>query len=246
MIIRKAMILAAGAGTRMRPITNTIPKPLVQVDHQTLLDRILDKLAAAGIEEVIVNSYYLADILEAHIHQRLEHTPAPSITISHENDVLETGGGVAQALPLLGDEPFLVINGDVLWRDGTIPTLTQIIQNWEDHLDALLLLHPTDTAKGYDGKGDFDLSSDNLLIRPEQFDHLPYVFAGISILHPRLFHDLPAPPFSLNILYWQNRTKDGTIYRFKGVEHQGEWLHIGTPEGLEMANQYFASLKTSV
>ena len=238
MTIKKAMILAAGLGTRMRPITDTLPKPLVKAGGITLLDRILDNLAQASIHEVVVNSYYLAEILEAHITERLKYKAAPHIIVSRETEVLETGGGVAQALPLLGDAPFFVINGDVLWRDDSVPTLSAMSRQWNDALDALLLLHPTETAIGYEGKGDFNLETDDSLSRPEIFHALPYVFAGISIMHPRIFYDLPAPPFSLSQLYWRSKDSQGVLKGFKGMEHKGEWLHIGTPEGLEEANHY--------
>ena len=149
-----AMVLAAGLGTRMRPITDTLPKPLVRVAGQTMLDRALDKLAAAGIERAVVNTHYLAAQIAEHVRNR----KSPSITFSHEEDVLETGGGVQKALPDLGGGPFFVVNSDSIWDDGPIPALARLAAAWDDaSMDALLLVHPTVSAVGYHGRGDFFL-----------------------------------------------------------------------------------------
>ncbi len=241
-MVKRAIVLAAGFGTRMRPITDTIPKPLVPVHGITLLDRILDKLDEAGIEQVVVNSHYLAPVLHNHIAKRLETRPRhPHITISHEEDILETGGGIVKALPLLGDEPFLVINGDVMWLDGPTPALTQLISQWNaDIMDALLLLHPREKAIGYEGEGDFILQPDGTLIRPEKREQLPFVFAGLSIITPGFMNTAPSGAFSLSQIYWQRKQENNQLRRMKGIIHQGEWLHIGTPEGLVLAENYIS------
>lgn len=238
MTITTAMVLAAGQGKRMRPITNTIPKPLVPVCGVTLLDRILDNLAEAGIQKAVVNGHYLADVLEKHLAARSNANHSPTLIYSYEDTVLETGGGIAKALPLLGNEPFFIINGDVLWLDGTTPLLHTMMKTWnETTMDALLALHPVEKAIGYEGAGDFALRGDGVLLRPET-EARPYVFAGVSIIHPRIFIDLPLPPFSLNQLFWRAQQKDNSLHRFHGVVHTGEWLHIGTPEGLAEAENF--------
>ena len=238
--ITTAMVLAAGFGKRMRPITDTIPKPLVPVNGITLLDRILNNLSATGIKKVVVNGHYLADVLESYLIRRNQQQPGqPHITFSYEDAILETGGGIVKALPLLGDEPFLIINGDVLWLDDGVSLLQSLAEVWDSRtMDGLLVLHPVEKAMGYEGKGDFDLAADGQLIRSEDGNSRTYVFAGISIMHPRLFVDLPSPPFSLNQLYWRAKQPDGRLKRFYGLVHQGEWLHIGTPEGLKEAEVF--------
>lgn len=240
-IPEKAMVLAAGFGKRMQPLTNVVPKPLIPVAGVCLLDRILNSLYECGIKTAVVNSHYKAEILETHLHQRiLSHPGQPEIVISHEDTILETGGGIKKALPLLGKEPFFVINGDVLWIDHkTSLTLPNLAAHWnEEKMDALLLLHPTNKAIGYDGQGDFVLANDGHVVRPETVQNLPYVFAGISIVHPRFFDEAPEEAFSLNALYWRARQADGKLARIYGIIHQGEWLHVGTPEGLNTAETF--------
>jgi MurNAc alpha-1-phosphate uridylyltransferase len=225
---RLAMILAAGLGVRMRPITNSVPKPLVTVGGRTLLDRAIDRLEDANVEQVVVNTHYLAEKIEHHIKDRR----LPQILLSHEDQRLETGGGVANALPLLGKAPFFVINGDILWIDGVRPTLEQLSAAWDDELmDGLLLLHPTVSAYGYHGMGDFLLRPDGELVRRPERTVAPYMFAGIQILHPRIFNDAPNGAFSLNLLY------DNAIGRQRlfGLAHDGRWFHVGMPEDLALA-----------
>jgi len=229
---RRAMVMAAGFGKRMRPITNNLPKPLIEVAGRSLLDRAIDRLEEAGIETVVVNTHHLGHLIEQHLRQR----EAPEILISPEEEqILETGGGVAHALHLLGDEPFYVVNGDSMWLDGFESALWRMWRQWDDDkMDALLLVHSTVTAFGYSGRGDFLLDPlGRISRRPEQEDS-PYLFSGIQILHPRLFEGCPEGAFSLNLLY----NKAGEAERLYGIVHDGEWFHVGNPDGLAEAEDY--------
>ncbi len=222
---QRAMVLAAGLGERMRPITDTLPKPLIELRGRTLLDSILDRVAAAGVPEAVINLHYLGEMIEA----RLVPRERPRVSFSHEETRLETGGGVRKALSLLGADAFFVINGDVCWLDGHTPALERLAAAWDDEeMDALLLLHPTAFAVGYAGVGDFVLAPDGRMRRRRESEVSPFVFTGIQILHPRLFEDAPEEPFSLNLIY----DKAGAAERLWGLRHDGEWFHIGTPEGL--------------
>ena len=232
---RRAMVLAAGLGLRMRPLTDSRPKPLIDVAGRSLLDRVLDQLQAAGISDIVVNAHYLAGQIEAHVAART--VGLAKITVSVEAERLETGGGVAKALPLLGDEPFFVVNGDVLWQDGPRPTLTSLAEAWNGAaMDALLLLHPTATAFGYDGTGDFLIAADGRLSRPVEGAGAPYLFAGIQILSPAVWTGLPVPPFSLNWIY----DRAAAAGRLFGLVHAGSWFHVGTPEDLALAEAELA------
>ena len=233
-VINSAMVLAAGLGLRMRPITETRPKPLVSVAGKTLLDRALDALVAAGVPSAVVNLHYLGDMIEQHLAAR----SAPRIAFSDERDVLlETGGGVTQALPLLGDEPFYVVNADIAWIDAGVPALQRLAERWDDTtMDALLLLHPVGEAIGYDGVGDYTPGPDGRLHRRRDDPEAPYVFTGVQILHPRLFAGAPSGPFSLTRLY----DKAEAAGRLFGLIHDGDWHHIGTPAGLAEAERHLA------
>lgn len=218
-----AMVLAAGLGLRMRPITLTRPKPLVEVAGRSMLDRALDALAAAGVGQIVVNSHWLGEQIAAHLAGR------PGITLSPEDELLETGGGVARALPRLGADAFYVVNADILWRDGAVPALERLRAAWDESaLDALLLLHPVARAVGYDGVGDFFLAEDGIPCRRGAAASAPYLFTGVQILHPRLFADAPAGRFSLNLLY----DRALAAGRLGAIVHDGDWFHVGTPEAL--------------
>lgn len=220
-----AMVLAAGLGKRMRPLTETLPKPLVPVAGRTLIDRVLDRLEGAGIERVVVNLHHFRATLEAHLARR----PVPRIQFSPEPDLLETGGGVRHALRLLGAAPFYVTNADVLWFDGKRPALERLARAWDDGaMDVLLLLHPTISAFGYEGVGDYFCDSLGRLRYRRGLEIPPYIFAGVQILHPRIFKDTPEGPFSLKRLY--DKAEAGG--RLWGLVHDGLWFHVGTPEGL--------------
>jgi N-acetyl-alpha-D-muramate 1-phosphate uridylyltransferase len=230
-----AMVLAAGFGTRMRPITDTIPKPLVEVCGRSLIDHAIDRLEAAGVEHVVVNTHYRGAQIAAHLAKR----PSPRITISEESEILETGGGVVKALPLLG-ERFYVVNSDVLWLDGKVPALERLARAWhEDDADALLLLQRTATAFGYEGVGDYFVDPLGVPRLRREREIAPNIFAGIQILHRRLFataHETLPSKFSLLRLY--NRAQDAG--RLRAIVHDGEWYHIGTPQGLTFAEERLA------
>lgn len=219
-----AMVLAAGLGKRMRPLTATRPKPLVEVAGRTLLDRALDHLRAAGVRRAVVNVHYLADRIEAHLARRSEGL---DIAISDERAaLLETGGGVAKALPLIDADPFFVINSDNMWVDGPVDTLRLLAQRWdEESMDALLLLVPLARATGYEGLGDFHMDPVGRLRRRNGLRVAPFVFSGIQILSKRLFADAPDGAFSLNRLY-DRALEAGRLY---GLVHPGLWFHVGTP-----------------
>lgn len=229
--ISHGMVLAAGLGERMRPLTNNTPKPLLRVAGRSLLDHALDRMEDVGVTQVAVNTFYLADMMEDHLAKR----PSPTIAISREEERLETGGGIRQALPLLGDGPFYAVNGDALWLNGPTDALHRMVDIWDDQtMDALLLLHSTVDAYGYSGRGDFFVEPcGRLTRRPEQVIS-PFLFTGIQILHSRLFDNAPDGVFSLNVLYDRAIEND----RLYGIVHDGEWFHIGTPEGLAEAESY--------
>ncbi|MEE4013996.1 nucleotidyltransferase family protein [Roseibium sp. FZY0029] len=226
----KAMILAAGLGKRMRPLTATTPKPLIEVNGQALIDHGMDRLAAAGVKSCVVNVHYLADLVEVHVRRR----PDMDILISDERDqLLETGGGIKKALPLLGEEPFFQLNADTCyWIEGVKPNLEHMIEAWdESRMDALLLVAETVKAVGYSGRGDFDMAKDGGLTRRLEKGVTPFAYAGATILHPRLFEGAPDGPFSMNSLF-DKAIEAGRLY---GVQMEGLWLHIGTPDAIRDA-----------
>ncbi len=223
-----AMVLTAGLGLRMRPLTETKPKPLIEVADATMLDRALDRLVAAGVETAVINTHWLPEQVEAAAARR----KAPAIEISREDVLLETGGGIAKALPKLGAEAFYAINADIVWRDGAIPALDRLAAAWrDDEMDGLLLLQSTVRATGYSGDGDFLMDPMGRIARRPERVIAPFVFTGIQILHPRLFKGAAVEPFSLNRLY------DAAIERERlfGVAHDGDWFHVGTPDAIAEA-----------
>ena len=225
----RAMVLAAGYGQRMRPLTLTRPKPLVEVAGRALIDYGFDRLRAAGVEEAVVNVHYLPDQIEAWAARQ----SAPRIVISDERGViLDTGGGVAKALPLLGDDPFFVINSDSFWVDDGTPALDRLRAAWDDRtMDCLLLLSPLDRTVGYDGKGDFTRSPDGRLARRAASEGTPLAYIGGYLVAPRLFEGAPQGAFSMNLL-WDRAIASGRLH---GVEHTGRWLHVGTPDAIGLA-----------
>ncbi|MCR4378990.1 MAG: nucleotidyltransferase family protein [Rhodospirillales bacterium] len=233
MIVTHAMVLAAGLGTRMRPLTLTTPKPLVNVAGRTLLDWALDNLSTTGVEHAVVNLHHLGAQIKAH----LNHRTYPQVTTLYEDPLLETGGGIQNALPLLGDAPFFVINSDGLWLDDDANALAlrHMADRWDDAvMDALLLLHDPVKAFGYDGPGDFTIGSDGRLARRTEGAADAKVFTGVQLLHPRLFKDAPGGIYSLNVLYNQ-ALGNGRLF---GLTHAGEWHHVGTPEALETSDRH--------
>jgi N-acetyl-alpha-D-muramate 1-phosphate uridylyltransferase len=232
---KSAMVLAAGLGTRLRPVTDQLPKPLVEIDSRTLLDHALDRLAAAGIEYVVVNLHYKAEMIAA----RLAGRTHPRIELSRENKLLETGGGVKNALPLLGDA-FFVVNSDILWLDGLIPMLRRLADAFDaKNHDAVLLLQRTITAIGYEGIGDYFLDPMGAPRRRGEREVAPYIFAGVQILHRRLFAGIDDAVFSLKRLY--DRAEDAG--RLAAIVHDGEWFHVGTPDGLDATRARIAELQ---
>jgi MurNAc alpha-1-phosphate uridylyltransferase len=231
MMVDTAMVLAAGLGTRMRPLTDDKPKPMVTLAGRTLLDWALDRLAAAGVRRTVVNTHYFAEVIHRHLDGRA------GIVISHEADILETGGGVRRALPLLGDRPFFVVNSDAVWLDGPAPALTRLAAAWDgSRMDALLLLQPVGVASGYAGPGDYHRAPDGTLRRRGPSETAPYLFAGVQILHPRLFAGAPDGRFSLNLLY-DAAQAPGRLY---GIVHDAEWFHVGTPDDLARTEDFLA------
>jgi MurNAc alpha-1-phosphate uridylyltransferase len=236
----RAMVLAAGLGKRMRPITTTTPKPLIQIAGKSLIDHMLDRLAAAGIEEAVVNVHYLPGLVEQHMRRRGEK--APRITISDERSrLLETGGGVKKALPLLGDAPFLIANTDDLWAEGPKPNLSRLIEYWDaERMDALLLLAPASASYGYDGAGDFSMDPHGRLRRRREREVCPFVFAGVTITKPALFADTPDGVFSMNLIF----DKAAATGKLFGLRLEGFWLHVGTPDAIAGAEARFAESAT--
>jgi N-acetyl-alpha-D-muramate 1-phosphate uridylyltransferase len=218
------MVLAAGLGTRLRPLTETIPKPLVEINGQSLLDHILDRLALAGVERVVVNVHYKARM----IAEQLARRDRPRIELSEETELFGTGGGVAHALDRL-DDTFFVINSDIFWRDGKEPVLQRLTAAFDpDRTDAVLLLQQTATAIGYEGSGDYFLDGAGNPQRRGERPTAPYLFAGIQLLHRRLFDGVRECAFSLVRLY----DRAEAAGRLGAVIHDGEWFHVGTLEGL--------------
>ncbi len=225
----RAMVLAAGLGTRMRPFNGQLPKPLVRVGGKALIDHVLDRLADAGVERAVVNVHHLADEIERHLQGRQR----PRIVISDErHELLGTGGGVVKALGELGDQPFFHVNSDTIWIDGVRPNLGRLAAAFElEQMDALLLLAPTATSIGYTGRGDFAMTSDGRLLWRGERDVVPFVYAGAAILAPALFHNAPAGAFPLTTLFH----RAAEAQRLYGLRLEGVWMHVGTPEAVAAA-----------
>jgi MurNAc alpha-1-phosphate uridylyltransferase len=223
------MVLAAGLGKRMRPLTDTVPKPLVKVAGRALIDYTLDRLADVGVETAVVNVHYFADTIEKHVKPRTR----PKIVISDERrELLDTGGGVVKALPLLGPEPFFHVNSDTIWIEGVTPNLARLGAMFDAAaMDGLLLLAATATSIGYEGRGDFAMSPDGRLSRRAERDIVPFVYAGAAILAPTLFADAPAGAFSLNTLF-SRAIEAGRLF---GARLEGTWMHVGTPAAVAAA-----------
>jgi N-acetyl-alpha-D-muramate 1-phosphate uridylyltransferase len=226
---KRAMVLAAGLGKRMRPITATTPKPLVEVAGKSLIDHGLDRLAAAGIDLAVVNVHYLADLVEHHVLRRA----APRIAISDERDqLLDTGGGILKALHHFDNAPFILLNSDSFWIEGVRPNLDILIESWNaDAMDVLLMVAPTVRSVGYTGRGDFTLSPDGRLTRRAERAVAPFVYAGAAVLHPRLFETAVDGAFSLNRLFDEAIERE----RLYGARMEGTWFHVGTPDAIQLA-----------
>lgn len=235
MKIDHAMIMAAGLGTRMRPLTNDRPKPLVDVAGKTLLDHSLDHLRDAKISNIVTNVHYRADMVEDHMSKI---DGFDTIHISNERELLlETGGGLVKAQPFLGDTPFLCMNSDNIWTNGHKNALLKLASGWDDErMDALLLLVPKEQAYCHNGVGDFYLSDDNAIIRRGERQSAPYIYTGIQIISHRLLSDPPLGPFSTNI-FWDRAIGEGRLF---GAIHDGKWFDIGTPAAIPIAEEILA------
>ena len=223
-----AMVMAAGLGKRMRPLTATRPKPLIEVAGKPLIDHALDRLRAAGVKKAIVNVHYLADAVEAHLSNRVQGI---EIVVSDERKhLLETGGGLVKALPLIDADPFIAVNSDNLWIDGPIDSLQLLASSWDDaRMDALLLLVPLARAHCHSGRGDFHMKATGELSRRKPRAVAPYVYTGIQILSKRLFDgEMPDGAFSTNLL-WDRAIEAGRCF---GAVHQGLWFDVGRPENI--------------
>lgn len=231
MKITRAMVLAAGLGTRMRPITDTCPKPLVKVAGAALLDHALNRLAEAGIARAVVNVHHLADQIEAHVKSR----KAPKVLISDERGLLlETGGGIRKALPLLGKSPFIVMNSDSFWVEGRPATLPRMMAGFDrKKMDMLLLVAASTASTGYDGRGDFVLLPDGRLERRKEKEVAPFVYTGVAIIDPAIFRTTPDGAFSLNLLF-DRAIESGRLY---GQRLDGLWMHVGTPDAIGEAER---------
>lgn len=222
--VETAMVMAAGLGKRMRPLTATRPKPLVKVAGKAMIDHSLDKLWEAGVMKVVVNVHYLPDALEAH----LKSVNYPfDIRISDERtQLMETGGGMVQAEPLIDEDRFFSINSDNLWTDGPTNSLQRLEERWDDtEMDALLLLVPQTSAHNYKGAGDFKLDDHGRVSRRLPDRQAPFIYTGIQLLSKRLLRDAPEGPFSTNIL-WSRAIEEGRLY---GLVHEGDWFEVGSP-----------------
>jgi MurNAc alpha-1-phosphate uridylyltransferase len=227
------MVMAAGLGKRMRPLTATRPKPLVEVAGKTLLDHTLDRLRAAGVRKAVVNVHYLADALEAHLKNRVKGI---EIAISDERDLLlETGGGMVRALPMIDADPFLAVNCDNLWVDGPIDSLRHLAASWDDAvMDALLLLVPLARANCHAGQGDFHMNAAGALRRRKPGSVAPFVYTGLQMVSKRLFAgEVPDGPFSTNLL-WDRAISAGRAF---GAVHQGLWFDVGAPANIRKTEE---------
>jgi N-acetyl-alpha-D-muramate 1-phosphate uridylyltransferase len=233
----RAIVLAAGLGTRMRPHNGSIPKPLVAIGGKSLIDYVLDRLADAGVESAVVNVHHLADALERHLAPRQR----PRILISDERGVLlGTGGGIAKALPQLGSAPFFLVNSDTVWLDGVKPNFARLAEAFDPAaMDALLLLAPTAGSVGYSGRGDFAMLPDGRLRRRAEHEVVPFVYAGAAILSPALFAGAPTGAFPLTPLYDRAGAED----RLFGLRLEGLWMHIGTPDAVTAAEAALAAAR---
>jgi len=237
--VSHAMVLAAGLGTRMRPLTLSKPKPLVEVGGRTLLDHAIDGLVAAGVSHVAINVHYLAQHIEDHIATREDI----AVSISNERaELLDSGGGVKQAVESFPDHPFFILNADSFWCDGDRESLTAMAQMWDDtKMDMVILLARHEDAVGFDGKGDFHMGEGGRLTRRGDADHADFIYAGAILARPALFEAEPAKVFSLNKLF-DTAIEQGRLF---GCVLDGLWLHVGTPEAIGEAEAAITEFRTS-
>jgi len=233
--VTRAMIMGAGFGTRMRPLTDDRPKPLVTVRGRTLLDHNLDRLVAAGVTMAVINLHYRAQMVRDHLAKRRDI----EIRFSMEEEILGTGGGVVKALPNFEGESFFILNSDSVWVEGYNSALAVMQRLWEpEKMDGLLLLAAMTTAMGYEGRGDFLLDAQGYISRVPELTSSPYAYSGVQIAHPRLFDNAPDGSFSTNIM-WDRAIARHRLY---GTRLEGVWIHVGTPEARDDAEQFLARL----
>lgn len=230
--IRKAIIMGAGLGTRMAPLTNDRPKPLIPFMGKPLIDHGLERLADAGVEEVVVNLHYKADQLEAHLTGREN----PRVIFSDERDLLlDTGGGVKKALALLGSDPIFTFNSDSVWVEGRRPILTRMLEAWDpDRMDALLMIASATSTIGEVRRGDFTMDENGALFRRQEQTVAPFMYAGVQIIKPDLFANGPEGPFSTNLI-WDKLIETGRLF---GLRMESTWMHVGTPADLADAERF--------
>ncbi len=235
--IEQAMILAAGLGTRMGPLTKDKPKPLVELHGRTLIDHVIDRLVRGGVNFVVVNVHYKAEMMKAHLAARKD----VSIQICDETDnILDTGGAIANALPLFRGAPFFTQNSDSLWVEGLGRALARMEERWDpEKMDALMLLAPCATSIGYDGLGDFEMDAGGRLRRRVEMKLAPFVWTGLQIVHPRLFDGAPSGRFSINPL-WGKAIENERLF---GIRLDGVWIHVGTPEAKSEAELFLTDLQ---
>lgn len=231
-----AMVMAAGLGKRMRPLTATRPKPLVEVRGKALIDHVFDRLRSAGVKRAVVNVHYLADALEAHLTHRVKGIDV--IVSDERGQLLETGGGIVKARDAIGDKPFIVVNSDNLWLDGPTDAIRALAARWDDDkMDALLLVVPFARAHCHNGQGDFRLDPDGKIIsRRLPGKPAPFVYTGVQILSPRVIADWPEGPF-LTMVFWERAIAAGRAY---GLVHQGLWFDVGSPPAIPYAEMMMA------
>ena len=232
--LKHAMVLAAGFGKRLRPITNDLPKALIKLQGTTLLDRALLKCRKQNVRRIVVNTHYLANKIYSHLKDYND------VILSPEASILETGGGVCKALPLLGTGPFFVVNSDCVWTDGQVPALRRLSEAWQKgNMDGLLLLKPKNYGVGYRGRGDFAVDKEGRLSRRGRNTDAPFAFMGIQILHPRLFSGYKIGKFSLNKVY-DDAISHGRLF---GLIHDGNWFHVSTPADLKNTERIFSKIQ---
>lgn len=232
--------MAAGLGTRMAPLTLERPKPLIPVNGKPLIDHVIDRLVHGGVNFIVVNVHYKAEQLIAHLEERRARDKRAEIRISNETGaILDTGGGIAKALPEFKGEPFFTYNSDSIWVEGMGSAMARMRARWNpETMDALMLLAPCATSIGYDGRGDFEMDPWGSLKRRAEMNLAPFVWTGLQILHPRLFDSAPQGRFSINRLWDEAIEKE----RLFGVRLDGVWIHVGTPEGLKEAEAFLIDL----
>ncbi len=233
----KAMVFAAGLGTRMRPLTDTLPKPLVEIGGKAMIDTLLDALADAGVSEAVVNVHHLADQIEARMRDRKN----PQITISNERDLLlDQGGGLKKALPRLGKHPFFICNTDAIWIEGPLPNLQRLRAQWDpEKMDILLMVAATTSAVGVDWGGDFRMEGDGRLVRRREGEVVPFAYSGIGIIKPELIAAVEKDVFRLAPLFFEAAEKR----RLYGMRLDGHWLHVGTMDAIAQAEALILNVR---